>query len=91
MDSFEPSTVTDVFPTDAWRAAALCGPNGGNCVEVNLGARGRVGLRDSKAPAEPVLAFADTEWAAFLVATRSGRLGGRCPAPGHTSHDYSVG
>jgi hypothetical protein len=68
------SYVPDLFPHNAWESAASCGPNGGNCVEVNLGVRGLAGLRDSKAATGPVLAFADREWGQFLDAARSGRL-----------------
>jgi hypothetical protein len=70
----EQVAISDVLPDDAWESAEFCGPNGGNCVEVNLGARGVAGVRDSKPVAGPVLAFGDTGWAAFLAATRSGRL-----------------
>ncbi|HEV8556174.1 MAG TPA: DUF397 domain-containing protein [Actinophytocola sp.] len=70
MEGYEPATV---FPGGAWAAATFCGPNGGNCVEVNLGVRGRVGLRDGKAAGGPVLVFAGEEWDAFLGAARSGR------------------
>lgn len=64
----------DVLPDDAWRSARFCGPNGGNCVEVNLGARGVVGVRDSKSAPGPVLTFDGAGWAALLDGTRSGRL-----------------
>ncbi|MFC4859410.1 DUF397 domain-containing protein [Actinophytocola glycyrrhizae] len=61
----------DVLPDDAWRSAGLCGPNGGNCVEVNLGAVGVVGVRDSKSAPGPVLTFDDAGWAALLAETKS--------------------
>jgi hypothetical protein len=74
MDSYGPATTGDIFPHDTWQTASFCGPNGGNCVEVNLGRPGHVGLRDSKRAAGPVLAFAGREWGAFLVATGNGSL-----------------
>jgi len=74
MDSYDPATIADAFPVDAWQAATFCGPNGGNCVEVNRAVRGIIGMRDSKPTAGPVLAFDDEEWGAFLVAAKSGRL-----------------
>jgi hypothetical protein len=74
MASYDPATITDAFPGDAWQAATFCGPNGGNCVEVNRGARGLIGIRDSKPAAGPLLAFVDPEWGAFLDAAKSGRL-----------------
>lgn len=68
------SQVTGTFPSDAWRTASFCGPNGGNCVEVNLGVAGVAGLRDSKLVAGPVLAFDGAEWAAFLSEAKSSRF-----------------
>lgn len=64
------------FRDDAWESARFCGPNGGNCVEVNLSGRGVVGVRDSKSVTGPVLAFGAAGWGAFLVAAKSGRLAG---------------
>jgi hypothetical protein len=72
MDSREPTTSHDTFPDHAWATASFCGPNGGNCVAVNLGTRGRVGLRDTKAATGPVLAFGGPSWGAFLKATSFG-------------------
>lgn len=72
MDSCVPAMNHDNFPGDAWETASFCGPNGGNCVAVNLGSRGRVGLRDTKAAAGPVLVFDGPGWDAFLHTTRSG-------------------
>lgn len=75
MGSYDPATITEIFPGAAWRAATFCGPNGGNCVEVNLGVLGLVGLRDSKSAAGgPALAFDGEEWSAFLHAAKSGRF-----------------
>jgi len=62
------------LPNDAWESAEYCGPNGGNCVEVNLGVRGVVGVRDSKPAASAVLTFENPGWGAFLAAARAGRL-----------------
>jgi hypothetical protein len=58
------------LPVDSWRSA--CGPDGGNCVEVNLAARdaaGIVGIRDSKPDAGPALVFGASGWRAFLTGT----------------------
>ena len=74
MDSYNRAATGGDLPDDAWRSAEYCGPNGGNCVEVNLGARGVVGVRDSKSAAGPLLAFGDAGWGTFLSATRDGRL-----------------
>lgn len=72
MDGHDRDSID--FPDVAWAAASFCGPNGGNCVEVNLGIRGLVGLRDSKPAAGPVLAFRDIEWRGFVDAAISGRF-----------------
>jgi hypothetical protein len=73
MNSYDQAMI-GTFPDDAWKSAEFCGPNGGNCVEVNLGVRGAAGLRDSKSPARPALAFDDAGWTRFLAATKTSRL-----------------
>lgn len=72
MDGYEPATSHDTFPGDTWTTASFCGPNGGNCVAVNLGTRGHVGVRDTKADTGPVLVFDTPAWHAFLNATGFG-------------------
>ena len=74
MGTYDPDTIAEVLPAGGWVAATPCGPNGGNCVEVNLGAAGFAGLRDSTLPAGPVLVFARKEWAECLKATKSGQF-----------------
>jgi len=74
MKSYDPNSASDLFPNADWQRPAACGPNSGNCVEVNLGNDGLVGLRDSKLPDSPILVFDDTEWDAFLDSARSGRF-----------------
>ena len=72
MNTNDMAMTVDAFPDGAWQTAAYCGPNGGNCVEVNLASRGLAGVRDSKTAGGPVLAFDDVQWAAFLNAAKSG-------------------
>jgi hypothetical protein len=74
MKTYDPNTASEAFPGDGWRRPAACGPNSGNCVEVNLGNDGLVGVRDSKLPDSPVLVFDDDEWDAFLTSARSGQF-----------------
>ncbi|MCE7080058.1 DUF397 domain-containing protein [Streptomyces sp. ST2-7A] len=50
----------------AWRRSSYSNQEGGNCVEVAGGVPGVVPVRDSKAPAGPVLGFAAPAWTAFL-------------------------
>ena len=61
------------FAERQWKSARACGPNGGNCVEVNLGVTGVVGVRDSKSSSPELLIFASAGWAAFAHALRRGR------------------
>ncbi len=65
------------LPVDGWRSATRCGPNGGNCVEVNLTGvdnAGIVGIRDSKPERGAVLTVGPTEWRTFLRATIRGDI-----------------
>jgi hypothetical protein len=65
------ATVPSALPVHGWRSA--CGPDGGNCVEVNLaGTAGIVGIRDSKPGAGPALVFGRAGWRAFLTGTVAG-------------------
>lgn len=48
-----------------------------NCVEVAGNLPGVVGVRDSKDPSGPALAFTRREWAAFARQVKTGRLNQR--------------
>nr|WP_245373809.1 DUF397 domain-containing protein [Crossiella equi] len=65
--------MSAAFDAGRWERPARCGPNGGNCVEVNLDNPSYVGLRDSKLAHSPVLVFDNQEWGSFLAAARSGQ------------------
>lgn len=56
-----------------WVKSSLSFANG-DCVQVACLADGRVGIRDSKDPAGPVLRFTRSEWAAFLGGVQSGEF-----------------
>ncbi|WP_326566413.1 DUF397 domain-containing protein [Amycolatopsis rhabdoformis] len=58
----------------AWVRPQLCGPNSGNCVEVNLGNPDVVAVRDTKLAGSPVLVFDNAEWDAFMAAARAGQF-----------------
>lgn len=63
------------FRGDGWRTARACGPNGGNCVEVNMTSPYAVGVRDTKRWTGDVeLAVAPASWQAFLDSARTGRF-----------------
>jgi hypothetical protein len=74
MQLYNPNEAGSVFDGKTWQSPEACGPNSGNCVEVNLGREGLVGLRDSKIPGSPVLIFDDAEWGSFLDAARAGQF-----------------
>ncbi|BCJ59315.1 DUF397 domain-containing protein [Micromonospora endophytica] len=50
-----------------WRKSSKSGSNGGACVEVADNLPGVVGVRDSKDPAGPALAFVPAAWRAFVA------------------------
>ncbi|MFF5217891.1 DUF397 domain-containing protein [Micromonospora sp. NPDC000442] len=50
-----------------WRKTTRSGTSGGNCVEVADNLPGVVGVRDSKDPTGPALAFAPSAWRAFVA------------------------
>ncbi|WP_431873503.1 DUF397 domain-containing protein [Micromonospora marina] len=56
-----------------WRKSTRSNGSG-DCVEVADGLPGVVGLRDSKDPAGPALAFQPSSWAAFIRAVKSEAL-----------------
>lgn len=57
-----------------WRKSSYSGSNGGACVEVADNLLGVVGVRDSKDPGGPVLAFTPDDWRAFTVAIKAGEF-----------------
>ncbi|MFC0100972.1 DUF397 domain-containing protein [Micromonospora marina] len=66
MEEANQATVT-------WRKSTRSNGSG-NCVEVADGLPGVVGLRDSKDPAGPALAFQPSSWAAFIRAVKDETL-----------------
>jgi hypothetical protein len=56
-----------------WKKSTRSGTSGGNCVEVARNLPGVVAVRDSKAPAGPVLTVDPRAWAAFLDLATSAR------------------
>ncbi len=73
MNRYNPFGMADVFSSSGWKQASACGPDGGNCVEVNLSVAGLIAVRDSKLPRSPVLVVDDDEWHSFLTAARAGQ------------------
>lgn len=57
-----------------WRKASASGGNGGQCVEFAMLPDSMIGLRDSKDPGGPVLAFTPDEWLAFLDGVGKGEF-----------------
>ncbi|MBG6064286.1 DUF397 domain-containing protein [Micromonospora ureilytica] len=50
-----------------WRKSSKSGNNGGDCVEVADNLAGVIGVRDSKDPAGPALAFDPAAWTRFVA------------------------
>ncbi|MFI6820887.1 DUF397 domain-containing protein [Micromonospora sp. NPDC050187] len=50
-----------------WRKSSRSSGNGGACVEVADNLPGVVGVRDSKDPDGPALAFSPTAWRVFVA------------------------
>lgn len=76
-DYYDPATAVSRFDPIEWRKSFASEPNGGNCVEVNLGDRGgdgHVGVRDTKLEDSPVFMFTRGEWQAFLTAVKAGQF-----------------
>ncbi|WP_326551571.1 DUF397 domain-containing protein [Micromonospora sp. NBC_01813] len=63
---------TAEFTGAGWHKSSYSGGNG-SCVEVAVGG-GFVGVRDSKDPASPVLAFTATDFGRFVAGVRDGAL-----------------
>ncbi|GGN29258.1 hypothetical protein GCM10011609_86150 [Lentzea pudingi] len=82
MNTYDPHAVAALFSARDWerpdacagKHPSACGDNGGNCIEINLGTDGIVGMRDSKLQESPILIFTDEEWAVFLQSARAGKL-----------------
>ena len=55
--------------TAPWRKSSYSNPSG-NCVEA-AGLAGGVGLRDSRSPDGPALAFTSASWDAFIRRVKS--------------------
>lgn len=59
-----------VLPAGDWVRSTFCGPNGGNCVEVNGGVAGFTGVRDSKPATSSALVFTGQRWQDFVAQVR---------------------
>ncbi|OZM73333.1 DUF397 domain-containing protein [Amycolatopsis antarctica] len=70
---YDPDTAVALFDAAAWQKSFASEPNGGSCVEVNLGSD-RVGVRDTKLEDSPVFVFDASEWSAFLAAVKAGQF-----------------
>ncbi|SDQ99443.1 DUF397 domain-containing protein [Thermostaphylospora chromogena] len=72
-DGVADATVTTVdFSQAIWRKSSRSG-NGGNCVEVAV-VGDTIGVRDSKRPADGILAFGSREWRAFIMGVKDGEF-----------------
>lgn len=60
--NYDPMVAGEAFAADGWERSPRCGPDQGDCVEVNFGRPGLVAIRDSKLENSPVLVFSTSEW-----------------------------
>ena len=74
VPDYDPDTAVSLFQEAAWEKSFASEPNGGSCVEVNLGREGMIGVRDTKLASSPVFVFDTAEWEAFLVAVKAGQF-----------------
>lgn len=74
ISDYDPNTAVSLFDDASWAKSFASEPNGGNCVEVNLGRQGLVGVRDTKLPSSPVFVFDAGEWEAFVLAVKAGQF-----------------
>ncbi|MBK1785020.1 DUF397 domain-containing protein [Prauserella cavernicola] len=72
-DYYDPATAVEMFEAERWQKSFASEPNGGSCVEVNLGGE-RIGVRDTKLADSPVFVFDTKEWEAFLIAVKAGQF-----------------
>jgi hypothetical protein len=72
--AYDPQTAAALFDEGQWEKSFASEPNGGNCVEVNMGSTGLVGVRDTKLQASPVFVFDEGEWEAFLTGVKAGQF-----------------
>jgi len=71
---YDPETAATLFDEENWEKSFASEPNGGNCVEVNIGSAGLIGVRDTKLPQSPVFVFDAGEWEAFLTGVKAGQF-----------------
>ena len=72
--AYDPQTAAALFEDAQWEKSFASEPHGGNCVEVNIGSAGLVGVRDTKLPESPVFVFDTGEWEAFLTGVKAGQF-----------------
>jgi hypothetical protein len=58
-----------------WVKSSYSGSQGGNCVEVAIGMRGQLLVRDTKDREGAVLAFPSHLWQEFAAKVKAGRYG----------------
>ncbi|SEF36928.1 protein of unknown function [Amycolatopsis pretoriensis] len=69
---YDPMEAEKSFAPDRWQRTPLCGPDKGDCVEINVDRPGLVAIRDSKLADSPVLVFSTAEWETFARALAGG-------------------
>ncbi|HVV13322.1 DUF397 domain-containing protein [Amycolatopsis sp.] len=71
---YDPAEAVALFDEGKWEKSFASEPNGGSCVEVNIGGSGLIGVRDTKLVDSPVFVFDTAEWQAFLTGVKAGQF-----------------
>jgi hypothetical protein len=72
------------FANSGWKRSSRCGPDGGDCVEVDLRHARKVAVRRStriSTTSNALLLFDREEWATFVQSTRDGQFRGKSMTP----------
>jgi Domain of unknown function (DUF397) len=72
------------FTPIVWKRSSRCGPDGGDCVEVDLRHAGKIAVRRSTRPLSPtteLLVFDPDKWGVFVDLAGDGRFRDKSATP----------
>ncbi|WP_326946900.1 DUF397 domain-containing protein [Amycolatopsis sp. NBC_01307] len=65
IPTYDPMAAAAAFDPAGWQRSPRCGPDQGDCVEINFTRPGLVAIRDTKLANSPALVFTVSEWNSF--------------------------